>query len=258
MTVKFLNKKLSLDKISNLILFTSLDNNVAGLENSLFKKHKKSILETLNLNKKNFKDFLTFNLSPKLRITLIRIENQNSLINNEKLGANFFDYINRNSIYQNSFVSENLEFLIKLNKNFLNEFIFGIKIKSYQFNIYKTNKNKNKNIFFINLNNTKLNFHKNYNRFNSLVEGINFTKDLVSEPGNILHPDEYVRRIKKLSSIGLKVTIFDKKKLKQIGMNALLGVGQGSARGSYLAIIEWKGSNEKKRPLAFVGKGVCL
>jgi leucyl aminopeptidase len=255
MTVKFLNKKISFDNLNNLILFTSLDNNISGLEKSLLKKHKKSILEILALNKKNFKDFLTFNLSPKLRVTLIRIENQNSSIKNEKLGANFFDYINRNSIYQNSFVSENLEFLIKLNKNFLNEFIFGIKVKCYQFNIYKTHKNKN--IFFMNVNNIKISSYNN-DRFNSLVEGINFTKDLVSEPGNILHPDEYVRRIKKLSSIGLKVTIFDKKKLKQIGMNALLGVGQGSARGSYLAIIEWKGSDKKKQPLAFVGKGVCF
>ena len=55
---------------------------------------------------------------------------------------------------------------------------------------------------------------------------MNLTKDLVSEPGNILHPDEYVNRIKKLRSFGLKVTILDKNKLKQLGMNALLGVGQ--------------------------------
>ncbi|MDC3243052.1 leucyl aminopeptidase, partial [bacterium] len=93
----------------------------------------------------------------------------------------------------------------------------------------------------------------------SLIQGINFTKDLVSEPGNILHPDEYANRIKKLESLGLKVTIFDKKKLKKIGMNALLGVGQGSIRGSYLVTIEWHGAqNKKEQPLAFVGKGVCF
>ncbi|MDC0521964.1 leucyl aminopeptidase, partial [Candidatus Pelagibacter sp.] len=72
------------------------------------------------------------------------------------------------------------------------------------------------------------------------------------------HPDEYVNRIKRLRSFGLKVTIFDKKILKKIGMNALLGVGQGSARGSYLVIIEWNGSNKKTKPVAFVGKGVCF
>ena len=96
------------------------------------------------------------------------------------------------------------------------------------------------------------------NRFNSLIEGTNFTKDLVSEPGNILHPDEYAKRLGKLRSIGLKVKVYDQKKLKNMGMNALLGVGQGSIRGSYLVTLEWNGLRSNKKPLAFVGKGVCF
>jgi leucyl aminopeptidase len=56
----------------------------------------------------------------------------------------------------------------------------------------------------------------------------------------------------------LKVTIYDKKKLKNLGMNALIGVGQGSIRGSYLVTLEWMGSKSKKEPVAFVGKGVCF
>ena len=91
-----------------------------------------------------------------------------------------------------------------------------------------------------------------------LIEGSNFTKDLVSEPGNVLHPDEYAQRLKRLSRFGLKVTVYDQKKLKKMGMNALLGVGQGSIRGSYLVTMEWKGIKSKKKPLAFVGKGVCF
>ena len=91
-----------------------------------------------------------------------------------------------------------------------------------------------------------------------MIEGTNFTKDLVSEPGNILHPDEYAKRLLQLRKFGLKVNVFDKKKLKKLGMNALLGVGQGSIRGSYLVTLEWKGARAKKKPLAFVGKGVCF
>ena len=52
-----------------------------------------------------------------------------------------------------------------------------------------------------------------------------YTRDLVSEPGNILHPDEYVKRLLKLKKDGLKVTIYDEK-IKKMGCNALLGVGQ--------------------------------
>ena len=95
-------------------------------------------------------------------------------------------------------------------------------------------------------------------RFSSLIEGTNLTKDLVSEPGNILHPDEYARRIKQLSKFGLKVVVYDESKLKKLGMNALLGVGQGSIRGSYLVTIEWNGNKSKNKPIAFVGKGVCF
>ena len=90
-----------------------------------------------------------------------------------------------------------------------------------------------------------------------MIEGINYTKDLVSEPGNILHPDEYAKRIS-TKKLGLKISVYDEKKLKKLGMNALLGVGQGSIRGSYLVTIEWKGLKSKTKPLAFVGKGVCF
>jgi len=84
------------------------------------------------------------------------------------------------------------------------------------------------------------------------------TRDLVSEPGNILHPDEYAKRLKSLKKDGLKINIFDKKKLKKLGMFSLLGVGMGSVRGSYLVTIEWKGAKNNSRPLAFVGKGVTF
>ena len=96
------------------------------------------------------------------------------------------------------------------------------------------------------------------NKLNAILDGVNFTKDLVSEPGNILHPDEYAKRIVKLRKFGLKVTVYDKKKLKKMGCNALLGVGQGSIRGSYLVVVEWKGLKNNSRPLAFVGKGVSV
>ena len=91
-----------------------------------------------------------------------------------------------------------------------------------------------------------------------MEEGTFFTRDLVSEPGNVLHPDEYAKRISALKNLGLKINIYDKKKLKKLGMNALLGVGQGSIRGSYLVTIEWNGLKNKSNPLAFVGKGVCF
>ena len=80
----------------------------------------------------------------------------------------------------------------------------------------------------------------------------------MSEPGNLLHPDEYAKRLNSMKKIGLEVNIYDDKKLKKLGVNALLGVGQGSIRGSYLVTMEWNGAKNNSKPLAFVGKGVCF
>ena len=91
----------------------------------------------------------------------------------------------------------------------------GVQLKSYEFEKYKTKKTEK--IFDIKIsfktNLFKLNTNK---RFNSLLKGISLTKDLVSEPGNILHPDEYAKRITQLRKIGLKINVYDKKKLKKL------------------------------------------
>ena len=79
-------------------------------------------------------------------------------------------------------------------------------------------------------------------KFKALEEGTFYARDLVSEPGNVLHPDEYARRLSSLKKDGLKVTIYDEKKLTKLGMqNALLGVGRGSIRGSHVGDngVEW-------------------
>jgi leucyl aminopeptidase len=258
MKIKIQNKSLSLNKQNTIVLFVNSNLDLKGLNHILIDRHYDEIKKKINLNRNKFKDFFSFDLNPQLKIIAIKIQNDEKLqFNNEKLGANFFNYIKSNLIESNSFIDTNLKFFCKSNKDFFNEFLSGILIKSYDFDKYKTMKNNN--IFQINIHGDfKASVFKKNNKLKSLIDGISLTKDLVSEPGNILHPDEYVTRIKKLKSIGLKISILDKKRLKELGMNALLGVGQGSNRGSYLAVIEWKGANKKKEPLAFVGKGVCF
>ena len=116
---------------------------------------------------------------------------------------------------------------------------------------------KNNRIISINVVGDKSSI-KSRSKFNAIEEGTFYARDLVSEPGNVLHPDEYAKRLRSLKKYGLKVTIYDDKKLKKLGMNALLGVGQGSVKGSYLITMEWKGTKKNSKPLAFVGKGVCF
>src|SRR6056300_908094 len=258
MSIKIQNKKIDLKKQNNVALFVNSNLDLKILDFGPIKKYQNLIKENVDLNKKNIKTFFSFNIGPNLKITLIKTVDVKLSNDNEKLGAKFFKYIKRNIIFETFFLESNIKKFKNLNENFFDQFIFGASIKSYEFNIYKTKKELNN--YYLNIHgNLKLNFQKKNNKYSSLLEGLNFTKDLVSEPGNVLHPDEYVNRIKKLKSLGLKITILDKNKLKKLGMHALLGVGQGSVRGSYLAIIEWQGtSNKNKKPLAFVGKGVCF
>ena len=77
-------------------------------------------------------------------------------------------------------------------------------------------------------------------------------------PSNILNPHNFTKEIRKLSKYGLKIEILDERKLKKIGMNALLGVGQGSSNKSYVAIMKWNGGKKNQKPFSFIGKGVCF
>ena len=110
------------------------------------------------------------------------------------------------------------------NKNFLGLFLHGLKLKSYEFNKYKTKKDTR--LILINVvGNKNKTSSQNQLKFKALEEGTFYARDLVSEPGNILHPDEYAKRLSSLKKDGLKINIYDEKKLKKLGMNALLGVG---------------------------------
>ena len=98
-----------------------------------------------------------------------------------------------------------------------------------------------------------------YFKYKSIEAGVFQARDLVSEPPNFLNPKKYVQEIKKLSPLGLKIVAYNESKMKKMGLNALLGVGQGSINESFLVTIEWSGNKKSKnKPLAFVGKGVCF
>ena len=172
----------------------------------------------------------------------------------EKIGSELYVFLKRSKI-DKSFINANLSSLTSVQ---LEKLLHGAQLKSYDFDIYKTEKSKNviTKLYVVGTKYKKTNLLRN--KLNSILDGIFLTRDLVSEPGNVLHPDEYAKRITKLRKFGLKITVYDQKKLKKMGMNALLGVGQGSVRGSYLVTIEWNGAKNKSKPLGFVGKGVCF
>lgn len=91
------------------------------------------------------------------------------------------------------------------------------------------------------------------------AQGVFLCRDLVSQPANILHPENYPIRIKEeLAPLGITVEILGVKEMQKLGMGALLGVGQGSSKESHLVVMQWKGGSQDQRPLAFLGKGVTF
>jgi leucyl aminopeptidase len=95
-----------------------------------------------------------------------------------------------------------------------------------------------------------------------IAKGVALSRDLVSEPPNILNPAEMADRCKKLSELGVKVEILGPRELGRLGFGALLGVAQGSVNEPRMVVMQWNGTGNgrkaKGKPVAFIGKGVTF
>ena len=145
---------------------------------------------------------------------------------------------------------------IILNKpDIISEIIFGFLIKLYKFDKYKLNKISIPNKIKINQVNKLVKNKINYNL--NLLKAINLTKDLVSEPANVLNPVSYSQICKNLKVKGLKIKELNKTEIEKIGMRSLLAVSQGSDNEPRVVVMEW---NLKKniKPIVLAGKGVTF
>ena len=253
--INYLNANKNKYLSSNVVLFTNEKLKINNLKNYISKSEFIYIEDLLKTGDTK-KNIFVFDLTSKRKIILISVKNNMKPSEVENLGAKFYGQTNRRKDKDKEFflISDSLD--VKQN-NFLGHFLHGLKLKSYEFKKYKTKKDGN-NILINIVGNKNRPSIQNQLKFKALEEGTFFARDLVSEPGNVLHPDEYAKRISFLKKEGLKINIYDEKKLKKLGMHALLGVGQGSTKGSYLVTMEWNGAKNNSKPLAFVGKGVCF
>ena len=137
----------------------------------------------------------------------------------------------------------------------------GARLKGYRFDKYRTKEEaENKPSL------KKLVIHvagaaaarRAYATLDKVADGVFFTRDLVSEPANVLYPASFAEQAKGLERLGVKVEVLGEKQMRKLGMNALLGVGQGSVRESQLVVMQWNGAARSKAPVALVGKGVTF
>jgi len=96
-------------------------------------------------------------------------------------------------------------------------------------------------------------------RWEPLYRGVAFTRELVTEPANIVYPESFVARVQEaLKGSGIEVEVLDGEAMRELGMGALLGVAQGSVRDARLLVLKWNGAAKGVPPVAFVGKGVTF
>ena len=138
----------------------------------------------------------------------------------------------------------------------------GMKLRAYDFDLYKTDKGqpkKEKASAEI----TILCFGaqeaaKVWRYDDAVSDGTILARDLVNEPANVLGPKEFAAKAKALEKLGAEVEILKQADLEKLGMNALLGVAQGSVRKPRVAIMKWMGGKKDEAPVVFVGKGVVF
>ncbi len=138
----------------------------------------------------------------------------------------------------------------------------GVRLRAYRFDRYKTKKKDGDNgavraevsIAVGDVAATKKAFAPDAHT----VDGVIIARDLVNEPPNVLYPEEFARRAGQLRKIGVSVEVLDVKAMTKLGMGALLGVAQGSARPGRTVVMRWNGGKKGEAPVAFVGKGVCF
>jgi leucyl aminopeptidase len=145
---------------------------------------------------------------------------------------------------------------------------YGARLRSYRFDKYRTKEKKEDKPSL-----KSLGVHvtgadrarKDFAVLDKIADGVFFTRDLVSEPANVLYPETLAKEAKTLERLGVKVDVLGVAQMKRLGMGSLLGVGQGSVHEPRLVAMRWDGagrgrgrSSRADAPVAFVGKGVTF
>lgn len=140
---------------------------------------------------------------------------------------------------------------------------YGMRLRSYRFDKYLTKlkpeqKSHLKTVTFAS--GDVAGGRTAYAAFDKIADGVFLTRDLVSEPPNVIYPKSLAEACNTLKGLGIKIDILDEKHMKKWGMGALLGVAQGSENPPRLVTMTWMGdpSAKDKKPVIFVGKGVTF
>ncbi len=147
------------------------------------------------------------------------------------------------------------------------ELALGARLRSYRFDKYRTKEKKEEKPSLKGLQfrcREPARAHAAFALKDRVADGVFFTRDLVSEPSNVLYPETLAAQARTLQRLGVKVEVLGESRLRRLGMGALLGVGQGSEREPKVVVMQWRGApgkdakGKEAAPIAFIGKGVTF
>ncbi|OUR76650.1 leucyl aminopeptidase [Alphaproteobacteria bacterium 46_93_T64] len=225
-----------------------------ALETSRFKGKKGDLLEILAPQDMDVSRVVLFGVGEPEDLKLVDFES---------LGGSLVRKLNTSGARNVTVILDGLESNDLRDNEAAAHVAFGAKLGSYRFAKYKTDEDDASEPSLLRMTvacKASSGARKLFTDLEAIAEGVFLTRDLVSEPANILYPESFADKCRELTSLGVEVEILDEDKMARLGMGALLGVGQGSVRESRMAIMRWNGAPNKKskKPIAFVGKGVCF
>ena len=140
---------------------------------------------------------------------------------------------------------------------------YGARLRSYSYDKYKTGAAGTNNMSPTVQSLTVMvaspaAARRRYTPLSAIADGVEFSRDLVSEPSNVKSPKWMSAQCRKLSKLGVRVEVLGEAQMRKLRMHALLGVGQGSAQESQCVVMRWNGGKATDKTVALVGKGVTF
>ena len=182
----------------------------------------------------------------------------------QNLGGNRVAHLNRGGARKAAVVMEKwLDGAASASADRAANLAYGARLRGYRFDKYRTKETKDNKPTLERVTlvvSSARTAATAYNRLERIADGVFMTRDLVSEPANVIYPESLAARARTLTRLGVAVEVLTEARMRKLGMGALLAVGQGSARESRMVVMRWNGApkGSKKAPIAFVGKGVTF
>ncbi len=94
----------------------------------------------------------------------------------------------------------------------------------------------------------------------ALAGAVNFTRDLITEPANVIYPESFVQRTREAfrGVDHVDIEVFDVPQMERLGMGSILSVGRGSQRPPRMLVVRYRAPGSSASPVVLAGKGITF